>query len=153
MPLIRLADRGLRAFSMPMNWFNYLFFLIVYGSGLYAWLALDPTFAEYRTYWIGLITLTPPELHPLTILHIVLFDLFLIYLPFTRSTHYITRILAYFFIRWDDEPNLPGGEMEQKVIALLGRRISWAGRHIPAGKTWAEAAAESGLAGEKKDKP
>jgi len=50
----------------------------------------------------------------MTVLHIVLFDLFLIYLPFTRSTHYITRILAYFFIRWDDEPNLPA--------------VSWRGR-------------------------
>ena len=74
MPIIRLADRGLRTYSMPMNFFNYLFFLVVYGSGLLAWLLLDPTLEEYRAYWLGLITLTPPELHPMTVLHIVLFD-------------------------------------------------------------------------------
>ncbi len=145
MPIVRLADRGLRNFSMPMNYFNYLFFLVVYASGLLAWLFLDPTLDEYRTYWVGLITLTPPELHPVTILHIVLFDLFLIYLPFTRSTHYITRILAYFFIRWDDEPNLRGSALEKRILGLLQQKISWEGKHIPKGKSWVEAAIESGL--------
>jgi len=94
---------------------------------------------------VGLITLTPPALHSMTVLHIVLFDLFLIYLPFTRSTHYITRILAYFFIRWDDEPNLPGSKLEREIGELLRRKISWEGKHIPTGKSWAEAATESGL--------
>lgn len=153
MPIIRLVDRGLRTYAMPMNYFNYLFFFIVYASGLIDWLIWDPTLAEYRSYWVGLITLTPPELHPMTIAHIVLFDLFLIYLPFTRSTHYITRILANFFIRWDDEPNLPGSRMEKKINALLGQKISWAGKHIPTGKSWVEAATESGLVEAKKDKP
>jgi nitrate reductase gamma subunit len=152
MPIIRLADRGLRTYAMPMNFFSYFFFLVVYGSGLLAWLILDPTLDEYRAYWLGLITLTPPALHPMTVLHIVLFDIFLIYLPFTRSTHYITRILAYFFIRWDDEPNLPGSDLERKIGGLLGRKVSWEGKHIPAGKSWAEAATESGLVEAKKDK-
>ena len=152
MPIIRLTDRSLRKYSMPMNFFNYIFFLIVYGSGLFAWLALDPTLDEYRTYWLALITLSPPHLHPMTLLHIVLFDIFLIYLPFTRSTHYITRILAYFFIRWDDEPNLPGSVLEKEIGGLLERKVSWEGKHIPAGKSWAEAAMESGLAEVKKDK-
>jgi len=118
MPIIKLCDRGLRTYAMPMNYFNYIFFLIVYASGLVSWLLIDPTLAEYRTYWVGLVTLTPPALHPLTIFHIILFDIFLIYLPFTRSTHYITRILAYFFIRWDDEPNLPGSALEKQIVGL-----------------------------------
>jgi nitrate reductase gamma subunit len=152
MLFIRLIDRGLRSYSMPMNFFNYIFFLVVYGSGLISWLLFDPTLNEYRSYWLGLITLSPPGLQPLTIFHIVMFDIFLIYLPFTRSTHYITRILAYFFIRWDDEPNLPGTEMERQLGGLLGRKLSWEAKHITNGKSWAESAMESGLAEEKKDK-
>ena len=150
--IIRLLDRGLRTYSMPMNFFNYLFFLVVYGSGLLSWLVFDPTLHEYRSYWLGLITLTPPALQSMTVFHIVMFDIFLIYLPFTRSTHYITRILAYFFIRWDDESNLPGSVLEKKISGLLGRKISWEGKHIPAGKSWAEAATESGLVEVIKDK-
>ncbi len=152
MPIIKLADRGLRTYAMPMNFFNYIFFLIVYASGLVSWLLFDPTLAEYRAYWVGLVTLTPPDLHPLTIFHIILFDIFLIYLPFTRSTHYITRILAYFFIRWDDEPNLPGSRMEKQINSLLQQKLSWEGAHITKGSSWAEAAASSGLPETKKDK-
>ncbi len=151
MIFIRLYDRSLRTFSMPMNFFNYIFFLIVYGSGLIAWLAFDPTLDEYRTYWLGLITLSAPALHPMTLLHIVLFDLFLIYLPFTRSTHYITRILAYFFIRWDDEPNQRGSKMEGQIIELLGQKVSWGAPHIAQGKSWAEVATEPGFIAIKKD--
>jgi nitrate reductase gamma subunit len=150
--IIRLGDRSLRTYAMPMNFSNYIFFFIVYGSGLFSWLALDPTLDEYRTYWLGLITLTPPKLHPLTLIHIILFDIFLIYLPFTRSTHYITRILAYWFIRWDDEPNLPGSDLEKRIAVLLERKVSWEGKHIPAGKTWAEAAMERGFPEVNKDK-
>lgn len=152
MPIIKLVDRGLRSYAMPMNFFNYIFFLVVYASGLYSWLALDPTLAEYRTYWVGLITLTPPVLHPATILHIILFDVFLIYLPFTRSTHYITRLLAYFYIRWDDEPNLRGSSLEKQLNSLLEQKLSWEAAHIPNGKSWAEAAMSSGLPETKKDK-
>jgi nitrate reductase gamma subunit len=153
MLIIRLTDRALRTYAMPMNFFNYGFFLVIYGSGLLAWLLLDPTLEEYRAYWVGLVTLSPPVLHPMTILHIVLFDIFLIYLPFTRSTHYITRILAYFFIRWDDEPNLPGSKLEKQIGGLLQRKVSWEGPHIQAGKSWAEVATASGLTETKKDKP
>ena len=152
MPIIKLADRGLRTYAMPMNFFNYVFFLIVYSTGLYSWLVFDPTLTEYRTYWVGLVTLTPPTLHPVTILHIILFDVFLIYLPFTRSTHYITRILAYFYIRWDDEPNLRGSAMEKQINELLQQKQSWEGTHIPRGSSWAEAAMSSGLSETKKDK-
>jgi nitrate reductase gamma subunit len=140
MPLLRILDRGLRTYATPFNFFNYAFFFLVYASGLYSWIVLDPTLAEYRTYWMGLITLTPPHLHPMTVLHIILFDLFLIYLPFTRSLHYITRIFALYFIRWDDEPNLRGSKLETQISGLLAQKISWEGKHIPSGATWAEAA-------------
>jgi nitrate reductase gamma subunit len=151
MIFIRLADRSLRIYSMPMNFFNYLFFLIVYGSGLLAWLILDPTLVEYRAYWLGLITLSPPALHPMTVLHIILFDIFLIYLPFTRSTHYITRILAYFYIRWDDEPNQRGSKLEGQINKLLAQQISWEAPHIATGKTWVEVATDQGFPDIKKD--
>ena len=100
---------------------------------------------------MGLITLSAPHLHPMTILHIVLFDIFLIYLPFTRSTHYITRILAYYFIRWDDEPNTRGSKMEAQINSLLGGKLSWEAPHIAAGKSWAEVATETVFSEAKKD--
>jgi nitrate reductase gamma subunit len=140
MPVLRIVNRGLRAYATPFNFFNYAFFFLVYATGLYAWIALDPSLTEYRTYWVGLITLSPPHLHPLTVLHIILFDLFLIYLPFTRSLHYITRIFALYCIRWDDEPNLRGSNLEKQISGLLSQKVSWEGEHIQSGKSWAEVA-------------
>ena len=77
----RIADYDLRAYATPQNYFTYLFCLVVFLSGLYAWAFVDPTFAEYRHFWVGLITCETRWGCPGAALHIILFDLFLIYLP------------------------------------------------------------------------
>ena len=134
----RIADYDLRAYATPQNYFTYLFCLAVFLSGLYAWAFVDPTLAEYRHFWVGLITAKPVAVAPGAALHIILFDLFLIYLPFTRSMHYITRIFAFILIRWDDEPNRRGSKLERELIKLFGEKPTWAAPHIKQGKTWGE---------------
>jgi nitrate reductase gamma subunit len=134
----RLSDEDLRAYATPQNYITYLFCLVVFLSGLYAWYFVDPTFSEYREFWMGLITWKPITVAPGAALHIILFDLFLIYLPFTRSMHYITRIFAFFLIRWDDEPNLRGSDLEKQLMKLFGQQVTWSAPHIGSGKTWIE---------------
>ena len=137
----RLGDRDLRVFATPTNYFNYIFTLAVFSSGLYAWIFVDPTFAEYREYWGGLVTLNPVSATPATVAHIMLFALFLIYLPFTRSMHYITKFFAYLWIRWDDEPAAKGSKLEKNIAASLVKPVSWAAPHTGSGKSWAETVA------------
>jgi nitrate reductase gamma subunit len=134
----RITDDGLKAYATPINYFTYIFTLTVFMSGLYSWYFIDPTFSEYREFWKGLITFKFTIVEPGAAAHVILFNLFLIYLPFTRSMHYITRFFAYFLIRWDDEPNLRGSELEKKLQTLLNQKISWSAPHIKAGKTWGE---------------
>ncbi len=134
----RIVDADLRAYAAPLNYFTYVFCLVVFLSGLYAWAFVDPTFAEYRNFWVGLITASPVTVAPGATVHIILFDLFLIYLPFTRSMHYITRIFAFLFIRWDDEPNRRGSEIEGQLTELFGNKVTWSAPHIKQGKTWGE---------------
>lgn len=138
----RRVDADLRAYSFPQAYFNYLFTLVVFLSAFYAWVYVDPHFEEYRSFWEGLITLSPVGVAPAAAFHIVVFNLFLIYLPFTRSTHYILKFLAYFGIRWDDEPNLPGGRLESKIKEQLQWRVSWSAPHVQSGKSWEEVVAE-----------
>lgn len=138
----RLTDRELRPYTSPVNYFNYVFTLVVFLSGLYTWHFVDPTFGEYRQFWTGLIRLSPIEVEPAAALHILFFALFLIYLPFTRSMHYITRFFAFFWIRWDDRPTVAGGAVERKVKKLLEQPISWSAPHIQAGKKWSEVATQ-----------
>ncbi len=132
----RVSDKNLNLYASPLNYFTYIFTLIVFLSGLYAWYFIDPMFAEYREFWKGLITLNFITVEPAAVLHIVLFNLFLIYLPFTRSMHYITRFFAFFLIRWDDEPNKRGSELEKKLQQLFGQKITWKAPHIKSGGTW-----------------
>ena len=136
----RTIDYDLRSYASPQNFLTYLFCLVVFASGLYAWYFVDPTFDEYREFWKGLVTLTWIDVAPAAAAHILIFDLFLIYLPFTRSMHYITRIFAFFLIRWDDEPNFRGSRLETKLLKLLSQEITWSAPHLKGHKTWKEAA-------------
>jgi nitrate reductase gamma subunit len=134
----RLVDEDLRSYATPQNYFTYLFCLLVFLSGLYAWAFVDPTFSEYREFWVGLITFKPITVAPDAALHIILFDLFLIYLPFTRSMHYITRLFAFFLIRWDDKPNLRGSKLEGDLAKQFQRKVTWGAPHIRHEKSWGD---------------
>jgi len=146
----RLTDKGLKGFASPQNYFNYVFFLIMFLSGLVAWIWYDPTFHGYREFWEGLITLDFHHVEAATYVHIILFSLFLIYLPFTRSTHYIIILLAYVGVLWNDAPNLRGGEMEKDIEVQLNRTVSWSAPHIQTGKKWCEVATEIATEGVEK---
>jgi len=138
----RLVDKGLKDYASPTNYFNYIFFLIVFLSGLFSWALFDPTLSAYREFWKGLITFQYAAVEPATYTHIILFSLFLIYLPFTRSTHYITILFAFFGVLWGDKPNLRGGDMEGDIKELLEKPVSWSAPHIQSGKKWSDVATE-----------
>ena len=134
----RLTDKALRNYASPVNYFNYLFFLVVFLSGLIAWYFVDPTLSEYREFWKSLITFRYMAVVPAVYAHIMLFSLFLIYLPFTRSTHYITKLFAFFGVLWDDAPNFRGSGVRKKIEKALAKPVSWAAPHIQSGKSWGE---------------
>jgi len=142
----RLVNKDLKEFAAPMNYFNYIFFFIVFLSGLISWALYDPTLSVYREFWVSLITFHYTSVEAATYIHIMLFSLFLIYLPFTRSTHYITILIAYFGVLWGDKPNLRGGEMENEIQGVLGKTVHWSAPHIQSGKKWSEVATEGGEA-------
>jgi nitrate reductase gamma subunit len=136
----RLLRSDLRDYASPQTYFNYLFLLMVFLSGLLAWIFADPTFSEYREFWKGLIVFKPIDVGALAAFHILLFALLLIYLPFTRSLHYITRLFGFLLIRWDDEPSLPGSLLEREVEEALQQKMNWGGSHIQSGSTWRDVA-------------
>jgi nitrate reductase gamma subunit len=152
MAIKRLSDEELRTYASPQNYFNYLFTLVIFLSGLYAWYFVDPTLSEYRQFWRGLITLKPMSVETAAAFHILAFALFLIYLPFTRSIHYITKFFAYLWIRWDDRPNVPGSKIERMVEKCLNQPVSWSAPHIQSGNKWAEVVSKMPTANQKEPK-
>jgi nitrate reductase gamma subunit len=143
MLITRLTRRDLRDYATPQNYFTYIFLLAVFLSGLYAWVSVDPKFMEYREFWKGLITLEPIDVESASGVHILLFALLLIYLPFTRSLHYVTRLFGFLLIRWDDVPNTKGSLLEKRIKEMLDQKVDWKGPHIKTGSTWSQLASES----------
>ncbi len=138
----RAVDKDLRSYSAPVSYFNHLFFLLVFLSGLYSWYFFDPTFAAFREFWKDLVSISPSNVDTATALHIILFSLFLIYMPFTRAMHYIAKYFTFFSVRWDDTASLAGSAIEKKLQKSFGQTVSWSAPHIQRGKKWSDIVSE-----------
>ncbi len=133
----RLKDRDLRPYTSFTNFFTYVFTILLFSSGLLAYF-LDPSLEGYRRFWDGFLKFDFVNVSNGLAFHIIIFSLFLIYLPFTSSVHYLTKILGFFLIRWDNKPTKKGGRIEKLIETQLQRKISWGGPHLKQGLSWKE---------------
>jgi len=146
----RLFNERLRRSSATSDYFNLLFLLALFVVGLISSFTVDSTFGIQRTYLAGLISFKPAVSLPgVLTAQVWIFIALLLYFPFTHMTHFIGKYFTYHKIRWEDEPNIKGSEIEKAVSAALGYKISWSASHIKSGGTWAEAATEEATESEK----
>ncbi|MBN1656551.1 MAG: respiratory nitrate reductase subunit gamma [Deltaproteobacteria bacterium] len=141
----RLNDPDVKPFSTFAHYFNLLFLLGIYASGLYAMFSMQRFVADLTGFAVSLITFNPDfELAAPAVLHVFLACAFLIYLPFTYMMHFIAKYFFYHDIRWNDEPMTAGGKMEKEVTRLLGQKTTWSAPHIngQGKKTWVDVATE-----------
>ena len=141
----RSLDEDLRIYTAPIDYFNLAGILLIFLTGLLFWLIEDPSFSAARSFIQGLITFKPTAFGPLMTINIVLSSLFLAYMPLTRMVHYLAKYFTYHKVRWDDEPNKPGGGLEKKLQALLNQPTGWSAPHIQAGQSWVEQVKSSGV--------
>lgn len=133
----RLVNAALRNYTTNGDYFGYLFFLATFLSGIFMWVS-DPTLADFREFWKGLITLHVVDIKPATFVFSAIFAAHVFHLPFTRSTHYLTKVVSYIGILWDDKAYLAGDATEKIIVSALGQRVTWSAPHIQLGKTWEE---------------
>ena len=139
----RLQDPTLKPMTSPADYANLLYILLLLAVAAATWLFADPTFETTRQVARSLITFRPlPETSSIVMLELILFSIFLLYMPFTRMTHFFAKYFTYHQVRWEDSPNLPGGKWEGKIQEVLNFGVSWKAPHIQTGKTWAEVAME-----------
>jgi nitrate reductase gamma subunit len=136
----RMIRTELRRTSAWTDYFNLILLFAVFASGLYVWAAEDIAYGAMGVFIADLISFkgTTPVSTGFAV-HMVLAAAFLIYLPFTHMTHFVGKYFTYHKVRWEDHPNIKGGELEKRITEALGYRIDWSAPHIK-GKTWAEAA-------------
>ena len=140
---MRTFNRDLRTFAAPKDYFNLVFILAIFLTGLTAWFSSDTSFAMSRDYMKSLITFGPmTEASSGLIIHILLLSLFMMYLPFTQMTHFFAKYFTWHKVRWDDERNMRGSSIEAKVNEVLSLRQNWSAPHIQSGETWATIATE-----------
>lgn len=138
---MRTFGEEMRRYSTPADYFNLIFILLIAASGLVAWLTVDLSFDQLRSFVQGLVSLNPAAaINPLIGAEVVLLALFLIYMPFTHMTHFVGKYFTYHAVRWDDTPNFGGVAYEKQLQALLTRKVSWSAPHVGSGRSWVEVA-------------
>lgn len=146
----RLGDDELKDFTAPADIFNLVFFVVAFGFTLANLALFDRDFSRSFAFVYGLVTfnMVPLPGEPtqvwMTTISVILMGALVAYIPMTHMSHFIGKYFAYHAIRWNDAPNLRGGEQEQSIQALLGQPVSWAAPHIKGDgrKTWADVATE-----------
>jgi nitrate reductase gamma subunit len=148
----------LRDFSAPADYFNLVLFVGVFGFSLLAFAVFGSSFFKGVAAFVAnlmFLNLTPlgeniPAFSIAT--SVVLMSILLAYIPMTHMSHFIGKYFAYHSIRWNDEPNLPGGDQEAGILEALSQPVNWAAPHIGADgkKTWADLATKGPEEGETK---
>jgi nitrate reductase gamma subunit len=138
---IRYTDDDLKDYTSPVTFLNLYLLIALFAVGLAAWLLADPSFVMVRGYVGSLLSFRPVAVgHPLLLLEVALFGVFLIYLPFSRMLHFAAKYFFYHNIMWDDEPVTAGSGLEKSISGCLGYQVQWGASHIKPHGTWLEQA-------------
>jgi nitrate reductase gamma subunit len=146
----RLSRPELQEMTVPADYFNLVLFVVTFGWAFATFLFADRDFSAVRGFVQDLVAFSPAAFtanHAASIMvsvSVVLLAALVAYIPMTHMSHFIGKYFAYHSIRWNDEPNLPGGDQEQTIQRLLGQNVSWAAPHIKGGgkKNWVQVATE-----------
>jgi nitrate reductase gamma subunit len=100
---LRLVDGNLRVLSSFEEYFNLAFLAVVATAGLRA--SVPHASSSSRSYILGLLTFQPggTSLAWDQLLAVFLVSLFLIYLPWSKMIHYISKYFTYHHINWQKE--------------------------------------------------
>jgi nitrate reductase gamma subunit len=139
----RIGSSELRRYASPADVFNLVCFLVAFGFSILSFALTDPGLSSASIFAQGFVTFELTALPGLMAgISVVLLSLLLAYIPLTHMSHFVGKYFAYHAIRWNDEPNLPGGEQEATIGGLLSQPVSWSAPHIQGDgkKTWGDVA-------------
>jgi|YNPNPStandDraft_1061719.scaffolds.fasta_scaffold53094_2 nitrate reductase gamma subunit len=145
----RATDRNLNLYTAPIDYFNLLWLATIFVLGL-ASFVMAGSFAAHRAYIGSVLTFQPAPLPPLVALTFLVFELFVIYMPFSKLIHYFAKYFTYHSQLWDDAFKTSGSLTDKKVVEQLAYPVAWSAPHILPGKSWLEQAQTPNVEGEKK---
>mgnify|MGYP005838863947 CR=1 FL=1 len=139
--LKRIGAKKLALYTAPEDYFNLLFLLAIFATGIISW-SIDPSFIFSRAYVKEIVFFepSPVKLPAVVLLNFILFELFLLYMPFCKLLHWLAKYFTIDKIIWDDAFKVKDSPADKKVLKQLGYVVTWRGPHIVPGKTWLEEA-------------
>jgi len=140
----RLTAEDLKGYTTPGDIFNLCAFIVALGCLLAGYLLRGPESVTAVGFARGVLTFdTSVRLPGLLAVGVILSALLVAYIPCTHMAHFIGKYFTYHSVRWNDQPNTPGGRLERKIAEYLTYRPTWAAPHVGAdgAKTWGEVAA------------
>ncbi|GAB6182304.1 respiratory nitrate reductase subunit gamma [Thermodesulfovibrio hydrogeniphilus] len=144
--LKRLLNRELKLYTSGIDYFNLFFLLSIFSTGFL--MATKENFVnENFAYVNGIanLNLALSEISIITIIHFVLFEIFLIYIPFSRFFHGPVKFFTFHKILWNDEYQKKASSEERKIMQQLNSKVKWAGPHILPEQSWLDNAKNTNL--------
>jgi nitrate reductase gamma subunit len=141
----RLTDPEVDGYTSGAHIFNLCAFLLALIVADLAFVLVDRDFSIARAYIHNILTFgNGPAVSFAVALEMVLFSLLMAYVPLTHMSHFLTKYYFYHKIRWDDEPNFKGSDLEKRITRALGYPVNWSAPHLKADgkKNWADIATE-----------
>jgi nitrate reductase gamma subunit len=136
--LKRISNEELAGYTAPVDYFNLLFMLAIFCAGIIAFFTGPLFFMDARSYIAGVLSFESVTVPFWLGLHFLLFELFVIYMPFSKLFHYIAKYFTFDKIFWDDILNIKGSAVDKRITSQLGYKLTWLGPHIAPDKTWVE---------------
>lgn len=136
---LRIADQDMRYISDYVSFINLGLMIALFGAGLSAWGLTDASFSIIRRHVADLLIINPvPVKEPLVVLEVLVFCLFLIYMPFSRMMHFVGKYFFYHNILWDDEMMKRNSAMENDIAAYLQFKTTWSAPHMQKDGSWVD---------------
>lgn len=131
----RLINPVLRDYTIISDYFNLLIVLLALATGLASWFS-DPSFNYARAFASSLLNpfMNPPQLNTVILIHVMVLQLLVSYIPFSKITHFIGKYFTYHRVLWDDEPS--SSELSRRIEELMRLRMPWSALHIKSNGSW-----------------
>lgn len=149
--LKRLTNSELRLYASGIDYFNLLFLLLIFLTGFLMVLD-DSSLNEAFLYMSGVVKFSIPvdDLSSMTLIHFIIVELFLIYIPFSKFFHGPVKFFTFHKILWKDEFQQKGSAEEKKIMEQLHFKVKWSAPHMIPDQNWLHNAKNTNLDEDKK---
>jgi nitrate reductase gamma subunit len=131
----------IRGLSPAGAYFNLFLLGAVFVSGAWAWLYSADRMHEADRIIRGLIAFNEaPGISPPFAVHVVLFSLCCVCLPFTNMVHFVQKYFTYHSVMWNDKPL--DSRMERQLNHLLSQPVQWETADPGKERSWTEVVSE-----------